>query len=249
MYLIIIFIFSATLQTLRKEYKTKVSTLMKRCFRILGFLGGFYITLKVMFFLFLITFKFLIFSNPLERNTLKNNYKNTWLDKIMIIHQLHYFSYSYFMFIYLFQIFRDKRFMIFLIFSLSWIIYSIIPKVIKSNNYKEILFYGHLFLAFNMFFLGFFKNEYVITALWLITGIGGGTVYCIHKINEELKITTKNSVIVSEGIGHILGVFLGMIVYKVLGFSYIFYFSSILAFSVAILTKYFLRSQKEGKDV
>jgi uncharacterized protein YacL len=51
--------------------------------------------------------------------------------------------------------------------------------------------------------------------LWVLTGFGGGTVFCINKINEITEESSKSDIIFSENLGHIAGVVIGMFTYAI----------------------------------
>jgi len=53
----------------------------------------------------------------------------------------------------------------------------------------------------------------LITLLWIITGSGGGTVFCLERINERRHELSKADIGFAENPGHVLGVLAGPAAY------------------------------------
>lgn len=220
------------IQSLRAEGKAEVSTELKRTFRIMGFIISYLFSFKMLFIINLLTF-ILVFFYPKDKKFFCIYPKKiNSLGKIMIYHQVHYFSYVYILLIIFYKSNQLNLLKIAIYFSISWIVYTSIPIIISSENYKKIFIFGHLYLTILLLMFFFVKNITIAIIFWTLSGIGGGTVFCIKKINKKSKKYMNNEeIIFYENIGHILGVIISLIFLIIFKnkLNYIFLFSSTFA--------------------
>lgn len=211
------YIFMAmAIQSLRSIQKENVSTTVKRTFRILGFLlapfAGVAFSTGVAIILALIglfvkwTFESFRIMRPRVR----------FLSWVMIIHQIHYFSYAYFVIILLWQATPwASSFWVGIFFVLGWITYTGISHFLKKEHYFKYFILGHSFLTIVLLLMAWqIDNGLLVIILWIATGFGGGTVFCIGKINSKTQALSKQDIVFSENIGHVVGVLAGMLIYQ-----------------------------------
>lgn len=233
-YISIFFLTTSIIQSLRAESKNDVSTELKRTFRIFGFLISYLFNFKFLISINIMIFIFIFFNKEKNKITYffpKNKKK---LGKIMIFHQLHYFSYVYILLIIFYYNYSLNLLKIGISFSISWIVYTSISIFITSKNYKKIFIIGHLYLGILLFSLAFIDSIYLVNLFWILSGIGGGTVFCIKKLSKD-KLE-PNEVIFYENMGHILGVLISLgFTLKYSNLKYIFFISSCFALIACIL--------------
>lgn len=224
------------IQGLRSIEKGKVATATKRTFRIIGFLFSFILTSKILLVISIAVLVISIFTKDAGKQCKIILPKMKFINLIMIVHQLHYFSYCYFIILVLYGILQKKNmFIIGVLFSLGWLTYSYIPNIIKGVKYEKYLIIGHVFLAVVLVCLSKATGLYV-AILWILTGFGGGTVYCIDKVRERNDESDKNSMVFSENVGHILGIICGLIIYLISNSIHApIFLAAIFALSTAIL--------------
>ncbi len=232
-----------SIQSLRSLQKENVSTPVKRLFRIIGFLGSPLMSINVFVCVGVIL---ICVSTVTKWNYIKcelNRPKVGFINAIMITHQIHYFAYAYFILILIANIISKSfnknsisQILIGVLFTLGWLTYTSISVVLKKEKYFRYFITGHLFLTIVLFSLAYNSDNYWSIILWILTGFGGGTVFCIEKINNLTNESTKRDIVFSENIGHIIGVIFGLVVYL---FStktnYPVYLSSIFAGVTALL--------------
>ena len=243
-----VIVFTMVLQNERSILKNKTkntgSKVSKRLFRIIGFACGFaygmdiYCISQILFFICV-----LLVAVCLRRN--KDDVKSSFsiphfnkLDLILIFHEIHYFVYCYsiLLIVYSLNVYGEIVGMYASIaFALSWIPYALVPnlykspKILRKLGYKETFLIGHSILTVIlviMFFL--FRAELssgnlplISLVIWLLTGFGGTTEFCIEEIDKNNGTYVKNNHNSAENIGHILGVSLSFIIYYVTSNLYI----------------------------
>lgn len=213
---LLIILTAMSIQNVRSIMKDSVSTTVKRAFRILGFvLAPICYNEKVLFgiiiFIFIVT---VMQQNNQEFKIDKCKIK--FINLVMIFHQMHYFSYVYFIiYIMIFHNIHWSKLIYGCIFALSWLTYIVMPHVFCKESYAKYFIVGHLFLTLTLICMILFRDNNLIILFWIITGFGGGTVFCIGKINGIKKFCSKNDLILSENIGHILGVLGGITIYSI----------------------------------
>jgi len=229
------FFISANLQILRSFQKATISTGLKRIFRIIGFsLSPFYFLPIIGLFCILLSLS-LIFNNNSLQNKI-NFYKLRIQEIIMVSHQMHYFSYSYFVIIIIMLVGNYNAFYASISFVLGWITYTLVSYILKKEKFLLYFIGGHVFLMLVLLAMSQIDYVSVKILLWVITGFGGGTVFCIEKLlnsNNDLK---KEPLEFSENIGHVLGLALGIVIYNITkNYNSVILSSSILAFFTVVL--------------
>lgn len=109
--------------------------------------------------------------------------------------------------IYLFQI-TNSYIISGIAFAITWIVY-ILPQAIASKYnftcYTLMFFVCHAFLAICMgaIALSSLEGNYgLVLIFWLLTGLGGGSVFCIKRLSNKYSQTSME---LSENIGHSIG--------------------------------------------
>lgn len=225
-----------SIQSIRSVQKGKVKTWIKRSFRIIGFILSFTLNIWTILAIYIITILSLISINFTNSKILILKPKIKFINIIMIVHQIHYFLYCYFIVLLIGEFTNDNAYLIGILFALGWLTYSFIPQIVRGTNYKMYLVIGHIYLTIILAMLSF-ANGFSIIVFWLLTGFGSGTVYCISKVDEEDSINyDESSMTFSENIGHVVGILFGLILYLITNnLRMPIYFAVVFAFSTAVL--------------
>lgn len=223
-----LFLLSATIQSVRGEMKRDDNRLLKRVFRI----GGFALA-PLVAVVPIIAFVILNLSPVIVLLALKKYNKKAQIMKltgqngfsaIMLFHQLHYFFYAHIILAAISLLFV-KDFSVVgtvigaFLFCGTWITYMSVEPVISSKTDKllPVFYAGHIGISLLLFTMGFVHNRIVFLALWLITGFGGGVVYTISATAKVIGTYNKDSMAISENIGHTLGLFTATIIAALFG--------------------------------
>ena len=235
LFLSTVFILSPCLQMARSLQKSKVSTAQKRLFRIIGFglsplLSPFALLGVSITTLIIVITQKSEFRNSITFPKLRPQYF------IMVVHQMHYFSYAYIMLIIAGKLDNYHGFLTALFFVLSWLTYTSAQYIFKEKKYYTYLIAGHIFLIFVISSIALITSESLKIVLWILTGFGGGTVFCIKEILKEKREYDNHALESSENYGHVLGIFCSIILYVLLdNLNAPIYFAVICAASTAIL--------------
>lgn len=192
----------------------RVSTFSKRTVRIAGFLiagfaSGTTILIACLGILvitcFIATQHAKVWADSLAVHKVKMN----TLSSIMIIHQSHYFSYAYWipiLFIYKLGI---PYYLIGPFFILGWLSYIFSEKLFGGFNEIKVFILGHLTVAISLIILGMFNNIlHIVMIAWFISGLGGGTVFCLKRLNKTSSKPTDLEI--WEDVGHVSGVLISI---------------------------------------
>lgn len=214
---------SYCIQLVRMRNKSSCATWLKRSFRVAGFALSPLMCFKdgqVIVLLSMILCVFPLTKEILSRDarkvplpTCKN--KTYEISLVMVFHQLHYFVYSYMIPIYVNQK-TGNLVASALLFSLSWVIY-LIPQTIAEKlhivHYKIMFFCCHAFLGLcmaAMSIFAYFDNMRMVLLFWMLTGFGGGSVFCIKHLYKKYAPVNMD---LSENIGHFFGPILAIALY------------------------------------
>jgi len=119
---------------------------------------------------------------------------------------------------------------------------------LKKEKYLRYFIFGHIFLMIVLFIMSQVNEIPTKIFLWIMTGFGGGTVFCIEKIlnlNNDLK---KKSLEFSENIGHVMGLILGIVIINIThNYDSLILTSSLLALITVILMLLYYNSNKINK--
>lgn len=217
MALLMFALFSTMLQNIRSASQGDIPRWQKRSCRVVGFVLSALIYVFPGELMILLCGVLLLFSLRLK----KYSY-DSWLKKwilgehgnricwAMVTHQAHYFAYNYLMVALVMHYFNNPLITT-LWFAANWIPYTITEPLVHKlrwNKWYVVAIGAHYFNA--LVLLGMFlfveRNIYVALCLWILTGFGGGNVFCIKKA-LAIRVTYNKSVwSFSEQIGHVLGV-------------------------------------------
>lgn len=208
---------SYCIQAAREKNKKSCPTWLKRAFRI----GGFAISPILVLYngqpiliastLFSVMF---LLRGAATVETTSNKKKYFGISLVMVFHQIHYFVYTYIMPIYLYQ--RTGSFIIVAIsFVFTWIVYLFPQTIVEKYDimkYKTVFFVGHSFLATCLGLMTWMANARFTKGVlfcWLLTGFGGGTVFCIKHLSSRYEQINMD---LSENIGHVMGPALAILI-------------------------------------
>ena len=228
-------LFNMALQNERSVLKNKTnntgSKVLKRVFRIIGFALGFLFRIESFFICLIAVVVICIIckedDNKKTGITIPHFNK---LDVILVLHEIHYFVYSYcvLLIVYSITVFgKTVGGYAVLAFTLTWIPYALAAVFIKRKillrlGHKKTFLLGHsiltvilvaMFLIIKTCSGAPFLIGLGIT--WLFTGIGGTTEFCIEEIDKLKGTYVKNNHNSAENIGHILGVILSIVLYLI----------------------------------
>lgn len=249
---------SYCIQLARTQYKSTCPTWLKRSFRIGGFAlspimtlcnGQIVILLSMLFCLGLMITTAGKRRLNKEKNK-KNEQQKSGISGVMVFHQMHYFVYTYVMPIYIYQL-TGSAFLSALAFSATWVIY-LTPQTIAENfkniNYKKLFFICHLFLGLCMGIMAacaYFHITIIVLVAWLLTGLGGGSVFCIRYLCKRYESINMDF---SENIGHFLGPLVAVVLCYIIKESVIACLSAVSAIFVVIaliISLYVMRKETQ----
>ncbi len=207
-----LFLLSTIIQSIRSELKSDGNRLMKRIFRVSGFALVPLATIAPS--VILLTASAIAFcglkwyNGDYEINRMKwqNGYS-----VVMIFHQLHYFFYAHITLAAMSLRLRESSSIgivyAVLLFCGTWVTYiSVEPIVSKLTSKVTHVFYaGHIGISVLLFVMHLVTSKPLFIILWLITGFGGGVVYTISAKAKSDSSYHKESMTISENIGHTLG--------------------------------------------
>jgi hypothetical protein len=127
------------------------------------------------------------------------------LNAVMVFHQMHYFVYSYAALIFAFQL--GGRAAAVFAFLASWVIY-VFGQLLYRNvrDLRKAFFFGHSLLVILLAGLYFAPSIPMKIVLYLLTGIGGTTEFCIGGLAKKWELYSEDAQNFSENLGHVLGV-------------------------------------------
>ncbi len=235
------FIFSSfCIQATRDKYKKDCPSKLKRSFRIAGFaVSPIMIHVRneqlIMIISMILCLIFWLNSSDISDLDQSQKVKSNQRSYVMIFHQAHYFVYTYIMPIYIFQITRSYIWTA-IAFAITWIVYLIPEEVEKKYkiDHKKMFFACHIFLAISIggISLASTKGNYILVSLfWLLTGLGGGSVFCIKHLTEKYENINMD---LSENIGHGFGALIAILICYMFPNKEIIYLTSISCIFVII---------------
>ena len=124
----------------------------------------------------------------------------------MLLHQAHYFSYCYAMPLLLASDATGGVALIGVWFACGWITYLAAEALWQRFPPRTVFVAGHVFLTVLLGLLSLFHSmPWVALSLWVLSGLGGGTVYCLSLLHADEGRPPKR-LEQAEDIGHMLGV-------------------------------------------
>lgn len=256
---ITLFLLSAVIQSVRCGLKTDGNRLIKRIFRV----GGFALAPLAV----LIPSAIIVFASLISLYGLKDYNGNNSVSRlrsqdgfsfVMIFHQLHYFFYAHITLVVMsLLLMRDSSvgtLYASLLFCGTWVTYmSVEPVVSRLTSKVTTVFYiGHIGISALLFVMHFITSKPLFIALWLITGFGGGVVYTISAKAKADGSYHKDSMIISENIGHTLGLLTAVSIAAIAGGSspaIMLIFGSISALLAVISMCFITRKEKHYENI
>ena len=213
-----LFLLSAVIQSVRSGLKSDGNRLLKRVFRIGGFALAPLAALIPFVILFAASLAALYALNGYQgkfdfiRLTAQNGYSAT-----MIFHQLHYFFYAHITLAAMSLLFAKESGFIgvwsgALLFCGTWVTYMSVEPIFSKRTPKLLcVFYaGHIGISILLFAMSLITCKPLFIFLWVMTGFGGGVVYTISAKAKKAKSYDKDSMTVSENIGHTAGLLIAV---------------------------------------
>lgn len=207
-----LFLLSTIIQSIRSELKCDGNRLMKRIFRVGGF--AFAPLAAIVPSVILLTASAIAFCGLKRYNDDYAINRMKWqsgYSAVMIFHQLHYFFYAHITLAAMSLILCESNSVgivyAALLFCGTWVTYmSVEPIVSKLTSKVTPVFYaGHIGISVLLFVMHLVTSKLFFIILWLITGFGGGVVYTISAKAKLDGRYHKESMTISENIGHTLG--------------------------------------------
>jgi len=129
---------------------------------------------------------------------------------LMVVHQTHYFVYAYAILYLAFQVAAGSAVAAATAFALGWITYLSAERLWNRFPDQCVFVAGHTFLAACLLCLGVVgENSWIAILLWVLTGFGGGSVYCLVSISAKSGLLAER-VERAEDVGHVGGVALAI---------------------------------------
>lgn len=195
---------SLCVQAARAEQKSACPAWLKRTFRIGGFLFS---PLTAMLPGLILACCLLTAWAALVRGREVPAPVDTTLLPVMVFHQMHYFVYAYIMPAWVLNR-TGSLLAAAAAFALTWIVY-LVPQAAaeraKHISHRAVFFTCHSFLLLVMAAMcaaAALDRPWTLTALWVLTGLGGGSVFCIQKLTSACR---NADLTFSENVGHALG--------------------------------------------
>jgi hypothetical protein len=209
---------SACIQSARSVMKSGAPKMLKRGARIAGFALGFFCTPNLIAAAAVLTVLFTVVvlrRVPAIKARLILPRVNG-LNIVMVFHQMHYFVYCYAVLIAAFE--RGGKTAAILAFLLSWIVYLLSPLLYrKVKDLRKVFFLGHSLLVLILTGLYLAPSLPLKIVLYLLTGIGGTTEFCIGGLGKKWGIYNEDAQNFSENLGHVLGVTSCLILFIICG--------------------------------
>lgn len=195
---------SLCVQAARAEQKSACPTWLKRTFRIGGFL--FSPLTAVLPGLILVCCLLMAWAALAQGREGPHSSQGTALLPTMVFHQMHYFVYAYMMPAWILR--KVGIIPAAVAFALTWVVY-LIPQVVAEKtghaSYRAMFFACHSFLLLVMAVMcaaAILDQPWALAVLWVLTGLGGGSVFCIRELTPGCRSTDLT---LSENVGHVLG--------------------------------------------
>ena len=232
-----------------------VSTFIKRTSRIAGFgCSGLlsYELLTMASIASLITVLFLWKNQPTvpQKKHIKYNLKIGPLGWVMLIHQSHYFTYAYIIPWFYISEFSVEASKAGLWFSIGWLSYIYSRSIFGEKSIIRNFIIGHIIAAVTLGLIYFFSSTsiYIYSILWFLTGIGGGTVYCLNHL-KKICLDDISDMDTCENIGHISGTILCFFVLAISDVpAYPFAVASLIALLTCLLFVLLTRATVRAED-
>ena len=234
-----LFFISAVIQSVRSDMKQEGKRLLKRVFRVGGFLLAVLAVWIPEILLFAANIAAIV-SLPkyIQKPCITRLKSQGGYSAVMLFHQLHYFFYAHITLAAVsFAVSREPSPFGFLdyafernpqicgiaigalLFCGTWITYmSVEPLVSRlTKDVTPVFYIGHSVICLLLLVMSQFTSGTVFILLWLLTGFGGGTVYTISERARAKGKYDKSSMTVSENLGHTFGLLSAVVIAAFLG--------------------------------
>lgn len=209
----IITILSGLIQSIRADLPFLGEKWKKRFFRVVGFGTAVCYALNMEVCVVIISV-IMVLTELFRDNIVKQArpivLNNICINRTMLFHQMHYFVYAYAMISLACNLASHSMFSI-VFFVFSWLTYLMTEPILRHFGHGKWFWYlvtGHMMLAILLLLaaLAAIQESGWLFLLWVLSGFGGGTVFCI-KLVEEGKVRKDSEVnwTLSENLGHISG--------------------------------------------
>lgn len=207
-------VFSWSLQGMRRRFGSTEgddlpSTAQKRTARVVGFVLA--TALPAKFWIpavWLTSIAPLVWraSAAVRSPTGRTKWKVHPLEVIMILHQSHYFSYCYALPLLFDQSALGGTPFVGTWFACGWVSYLLAEAIWQRFSPMRTFLVGHVCLAVLLVAMAIFAHfPWFLVVLWILSGLGGGTVYCLT-ILHRAEGRPHRRLEVTEDVGHLLGV-------------------------------------------
>lgn len=240
---------SVALQWSRKIVKNVApslpGTVAKRSARVLGFVSVAIVPAWYGLFVALVACAASIFTTRADHHSHKAAVPMPTtihtIGLVMMFHQLHYFVYSY---VVIWLVFSDTSFGTLipcLLFALGWISYLCAEPLYRRAHPHHVFLLGHTFVALCLFGIAIAHTSPVLaSALWVMTGFGGGSVYCISKMGK-LQGLGETYIEHCEDVGHVAGVAVALLLGYLFNFFTPVFFAAGATFALTAILIYLTR--------
>lgn len=230
---------AAGLQVIREQLAptAEVSTVVKRSFRIAGFVAAGWFGYQALPLLAaLCLFVSLLHAGAHQRIvTVRLDWRMDRYGLAMLIHQCHYFCYAYAI-PWLFLRCGLSSAEVGLAFAAGWISYASAHLLFGRVRLRTGLILGHIIAAATIIGVAWGRSLPLLSILaWIATGFGGGTVVLLRRLHA----TSGDPAVdldLWESVGHVAGCVIGLTVVLSAGLeTWVFYVAASLALATAAL--------------
>lgn len=208
-------ILSGLIQSMRAAFSFSGEKWKKRFFRVIGFGTAFFYGMNLEICIAMVA-TFMMITELYRKSEIKSAKSNVLsgiqLNRTMIFHQMHYFVYAYSMIELAHSMLKHSALAL-LFFVISWFTYLMTEPMLRRFGHGKWLRYlmvGHLLLALSLFLASYaaVKESNWFFLIWILSGFGGGTVFCVKLVEQEKgRGISADNWVLSENLGHILGCF------------------------------------------
>jgi hypothetical protein len=235
---------STAIQSARSSAKQNASKPVKRLLRIAGFALGL-LGMPLTLLIAGATAVVVVWIGKLDtgRSSITVPRFNA-INYAMVLHQTHYFSYCYAAIA--FAATLTNMAIALGLFLAGWAVYILAPRLYNGYKLTHSFYAGHSFLVLVLLSMFFVPSMALKAILWILTGLGGTTEFCLARLSLERGGTPDGGTF-AENAGHILGVALSIVVYIITNdLSPTIVVSAAAALGAVIMAVVALHSRKEG---
>jgi hypothetical protein len=205
------------IQAVRALLSGDVTTLIKRTSRVAGFACAGFFCWSALSVLGIVSLIALAIAPRHDKHMWLHN-KATLpglrsLEWTMVLHQAHYFSYAYIVAVVLVRNYWIDPRIAGSLFSIGWLSYMFSKRLFGEFHLARSFVVGHIIVILSLTGMLIFAHSSLVLFLfcWLMTGFGGGTVFCLKGLIDEARQAPANQAL-WEGLGHVLGVVVCLVI-------------------------------------